>query len=242
MTNDKQATANKIRALLTKTVENGCTEAEAMAAMQKASALMAQHEINLTEVDIKAEGITRARFTFRNAHEKLTGTGVAMAIQDLSGTKVWRSRENDRDGLVYLGTPSDVTFADWLTKTIVEMVPREAARWTAREKQDGNVVNAKTLMHSFIIGATNRISQRIRAEIQARNAPAVQSPGRGLIVATKQSLIAAELKAMGLHLRSRTTHRTVSNSGAYRAGQAAGDRANYHRPLNGGAGTRQITG
>ena len=35
----------KVRALLAKTVENGCTEAEAMAALELARRLMAEHEI-----------------------------------------------------------------------------------------------------------------------------------------------------------------------------------------------------
>ena len=48
--------AAKIKALLGKTIENGATEAEAMAAAIKARELMDKYDIDLTTLDMKAEG------------------------------------------------------------------------------------------------------------------------------------------------------------------------------------------
>ena len=41
----------RIRALLAKTVDRGCTEAEALAAASKAKALMDEHQVSLTDLD-----------------------------------------------------------------------------------------------------------------------------------------------------------------------------------------------
>lgn len=41
----------KLRALLAKTVSNGCTEAEALAAAEKASAIMEEYDLSYTDVE-----------------------------------------------------------------------------------------------------------------------------------------------------------------------------------------------
>lgn len=48
-----QRIIDKIRAMLAKTVDNGCTEAEAMAALEMAQTMMDQYEV--TEDDLKLE-------------------------------------------------------------------------------------------------------------------------------------------------------------------------------------------
>ena len=54
--NDRNSLLDKIRALMSKTAENGCTEHEALAALDKARALMDAYEITDTELQLtKAE-------------------------------------------------------------------------------------------------------------------------------------------------------------------------------------------
>lgn len=50
MSNNRTNLLNKIRALLSKTVEAGCTEAEAMSALSMAQAMMDAYEV--TEEDL----------------------------------------------------------------------------------------------------------------------------------------------------------------------------------------------
>ena len=64
MTNEK--TLNKIRALLAKTIENGCTEAEAMAAIEIAQKLMTEHEISLEDLKLEDEKAIVARSDMRD--------------------------------------------------------------------------------------------------------------------------------------------------------------------------------
>src|SRR6516165_10226588 len=102
---------DKIRALLSKTTENGCTEEEYLAAFAKARALMDAYEI--TEADLqltKEEGvILRKETTNTNPHR--IRSHMSRAVAEFCGCRVWR----DRDGkLVFLGVASDVQFATWL--------------------------------------------------------------------------------------------------------------------------------
>ena len=51
---ERERIAARIRALRAKTVENGCTEAEAMAAAKKLAQLLADYNMTMDEADLRA--------------------------------------------------------------------------------------------------------------------------------------------------------------------------------------------
>lgn len=51
MTTNRDKLIHKIRALMAKTVENGCTEAEMMAAMSMAQAMMDAYDVSLDDIE-----------------------------------------------------------------------------------------------------------------------------------------------------------------------------------------------
>jgi hypothetical protein len=53
--------------LLAKTIENGCTEAEAMAAIEIAQKLMTEHEISLEDLKLEDEKAIVARSDMRTS-------------------------------------------------------------------------------------------------------------------------------------------------------------------------------
>jgi hypothetical protein len=55
MTVERESILNKIRALLSKTLDKGCTEAEAMAALGKAQALQDAYAITEAELNLTRE-------------------------------------------------------------------------------------------------------------------------------------------------------------------------------------------
>ena len=54
---DREVVARRVRALLEKTTSNGCTEAEALAAAEKARALMDAYRLTQSDLEIAAEPI-----------------------------------------------------------------------------------------------------------------------------------------------------------------------------------------
>jgi hypothetical protein len=56
---ERQEIAAKVRALLAKTVDQGCTEQEAIAAAAKAKELMDRYQVDLSEIELEEEGFVQ---------------------------------------------------------------------------------------------------------------------------------------------------------------------------------------
>lgn len=69
---DREKLRARVRALLAKTVENGCTEKEAVAAAAKAAELMREYTVSEDELDI-IEASTARESTRRTGRERLWG-------------------------------------------------------------------------------------------------------------------------------------------------------------------------
>ena len=123
--NDRTSLLDKIRALMSKTAENGCTEHEAFAALDKARALMDAYEITDAELQLtKAEtAILRSEPPgSRDPHN--IKRGMASAVARFCDCKVWRSNT----GLVFCGLQSDAQFATWLLDNLTQFVQAEMVR------------------------------------------------------------------------------------------------------------------
>ena len=59
MTSERQEIAAKVRALLAKTVDKGCTEQEAVAAASKAKELMDRYQVDLSEAELEEDGFAK---------------------------------------------------------------------------------------------------------------------------------------------------------------------------------------
>src|SRR6516225_810723 len=122
MTDSREKMLDKIRALLSKTTENGCTEEEYLAALAKARALMDTYEI--TEADLqltKEEGVVlRKEMTGTDPHH--IKWSMSRAVGEFCDCRAWR----DRDGkLVFLGLASDTQFATLLLDHLAGFVLTE---------------------------------------------------------------------------------------------------------------------
>lgn len=63
---NRERIAAIIRALLEKTVANGCTEDEAIAAAAKAAEMLAKHNLTVDEVELRANPFARERQSFED--------------------------------------------------------------------------------------------------------------------------------------------------------------------------------
>lgn len=52
----KEQIIEKIKALMEKTIENGCSEAEALAASEKVADLLVKYEIQMSEIEYRETG------------------------------------------------------------------------------------------------------------------------------------------------------------------------------------------
>lgn len=222
---NRKKIASRIRNLLAKTVDAGCSEEEAMTAAIKAKALMDKYQIKLSETELEEEGC------FQTTSEKHSNgydvpSRIAVAIQKFAEVKVWKN-----GGQVYFfGLKTDSEFASWLTNALTAFIWRNADQYADERKGQGDRWLQR---RSFADGAIRRINERLMAEVKSRK-PLNTSTGKSLVV-VKSSIINREFSKLGVNLTKSSRSKTKGgNGGAYSAGQAAGNRASFGKPVNSG--------
>lgn len=236
---NKQKLAERVRALLAKTQENGATEAEAMAAAEKARELMDKYQIDLGEVGMEAEGVIKA-FSDRTHYKTLQiKDRLAVMVAAYCDVKVWK---NDR--LTFFGLASDAEFATWLLDSLDAHIRRSAVEYmlTARIVATGAKMPRWEAEKAFVLGAISRINQRLNMLTDERKRAMRQQAGGGRsLVVVKSALVERAFADLNMRLRSGSrSNARVHDSGAFKAGVAAGDRASFGRPVNGGGGVAMI--
>jgi hypothetical protein len=237
--NDRTSLLDKLRALMSKTAENGCTEHEALAALDKARAMMDAYEVTDAELQLtKAETAVLRAEPPGTKDPHLIKRGLASAVARFCDCKAWRSRRTTGDSLTFCGLQSDVQFATWLLDNLTAFVQGELVSHLIGSRAAKS--ERRLIAASFAMGATDRISDRLTA-LCAQSASMAATNSLSLVV-TKTALIDATLAAHNINLRkSRSSSRHVDR-GAFASGSAAGDRASFGRPVSGSGATLRIGG
>jgi hypothetical protein len=228
MSNETQSSMHeKIKALLRKTVENGCTEAEAMAALAKARAMMDTYGITEAELrEAQAEGATIQRSSGARAkdpHE--IARGMVFSIGRFTSCKGFYS---PRDGEInFCGLRSDIDLARYLTNSLKTFVEGELL--AALLDYSGTGRNRKAFIASFVLGCTRRISERLD-ELAPK--PMVETGKARMVV--RDAAINDALNKAGIYLYRGRGGPKVTSSIGYHAGRKAGDGACFGRPVGGG--------
>ena len=116
---------NTIKALMQKTVDNGCTESEAMSAAEMVAKMLRKHNLNLSEVEVRGERCIQIDIDVtKRAHPVVM---CSTAIAKFTGTKVWRSPS--RGKLVFFGLPHDVEVASYMVDMIRNIMEQEYSKY-----------------------------------------------------------------------------------------------------------------
>lgn len=221
----------RIEALRAKTIENGCTESEAVAAAEKVAELLDRHNLSLSDVEIrKTECDRRTVETTRKTKAPLDYT--ISAIADFCDCKVWR--ETGQDGLrryVFFGLRHDADAATHLASMISAAIASEVVRYRlTREYQSVVRRDRATASSSFGIGMAMSVSRKLRAMKQARDQKTA-AVGRDLVV-VKADVINRELERLNLKFREapKSSRKYVSED-AFNAGTVAGERLPLNTPV-----------
>jgi hypothetical protein len=231
-TTDIDRVIQRIQALRARTVDRGCTEAEAMAAAAKVSDLLGRHDLTLDEVSVRrsdCEGVSVATGRRRRAPVDSCMTPVA-AFCDC---RVW-SEESD-DGVlryVFFGLKADVEAARFLHELVEAAFDTESATFRFgeiyRTLRGGD---RRMALNSFQIGLAGGISGKLAALKAARQSAGATSTGFDL-VAVKHSVLDEEIDRLGLHFTTRSARsRRFVHGEAYSAGRAAGALFEPHAAL-----------
>jgi len=224
---EKKKKIEVIKALLSKTVENGCTEEEMASALALAKKLMDQNDLDETDLQFGGEGVT-VETIVKTDFDKIR-IQLVMPVGRFCHCKGWVDRGNS-DTLTYAGLESETIFAHWMLDMLADFVLFSLGSWSDRQ---GRRV-PRLERSAFIVGCATRIAERLTA-LTPRPAP---GKGRDLIIVRDQ-LIDAHLDARGIKLRD--TFKLYSlDPKAYAAGEEAGDRAQFNRPIDEGRENRLL--
>src|SRR6202521_4403947 len=226
-TADLDRLVQRIRALRAKTVEQGCTEQEALAAAEKVAELLDRHGLSLSELDLR--------------RQSCEGIGVETdrkrrgPIDDCMGTiaaffdcRVWCETSEDATlRYIFFGLPADVQAAVYLHDLIALAFATETAAFQATEiYRSTHSSRRRSATNSFQVGLARGIIRKLDTLRQARDVVGGSTNGRAL-VPIKESIIDAEMDRLGLSLRRRSAARRMVQPAAFSAGQEAGERFEY---------------
>ena len=210
--------ADIIRGLLMKTVGNGATEAEAMAAAAKARELLDKHRLDMADVEadpVRTDDVARSR---RSA------ASIAMQLQTAVGLYcdciAWQSGGQPK----FTGRESDILFATWLLDALDSFCARRTLEYAASQPIGRN----RTLetMESFKLGLVSRLRERLREATAAR--PEAERR-------QAQQANAVALQRQGVNLtKPKAGRRKQIGRSAFDAGRTMGDAATFSRPVNAG--------
>jgi Protein of unknown function (DUF2786) len=211
----------RIQALRAKTIDNGCTEAEAVSAAAKVAELLDRYDLSLTDVEIREAPCERREYeTYRK--KRIPLDDCIGAVANFCDCRVWR--ENNQFGemrYVFFGLRSDIEVAHYLTELIDTAVRSELGRYKTSPEYRRFRHNERHMANaSFALGMVASIADKLTT-MKASRDEVNRGSGRALVV-LKAAIVDAEFGKLNLNLRTqRGTSRTVSTK-AYAAGGAAG--------------------
>ena len=207
------------------TIENGCTEAEAMTAAAKAAKLMEQYDLALGDIeDVQDTRVAQQSAPMQSEqnrrHMHAAGLWTATTIADFFDCRCWR----DQTEIMFFGSKDDVVLAHVMLNMIRVAMDRELKTFMDGPglEIDGHPA---TLKSSFLRGMGQRVSERFEILKQERTAMA-RSRGNELVV-VKGALVDAEFaKLFPNGLGAAPKQKPTGNEWAYTYGAHAADSLN----------------
>jgi hypothetical protein len=225
----------RIRALAAKTVDRGCSEAEAMAAAAKVGELLAVYGLTMSEVELREEVCLQRRLPVLGPVRQAM-RWIFPSLLRLCECRGWTDGRQD---FVLFGLEPDVQMAEYLMAVIARALETEEARYRAGEEYAARRQPAQAVLRSFRYGFADRVGKRLDAMAREREKTEARhqatSTGTALVL-VKQDIIQEKFRGLGVTLRTVYSTATVRDRGAYSRGAEAGGRVGLRRPVEGGAG------
>ena len=229
----------KIEALLSKTVDNGATEAEALAAAEKAASLMLQYEIEAGEIGIRkeAKNCKAVWVNYSKYGKTAIARGTAVGVAKLFDCRVW---ESVGTRVAFFGLEKDAEIAGYVFSCITNAILSEVETYkTSRSYHEDLALghHGKSLVTSFLAGIERRIYVRLVEMARQKDAERPATTGTSLVV-VKEQVVSEELNKLGINIgRAQKSKHTIRSDGAYAAGDSAGKRVSINKGVTSGTRT-----
>jgi len=233
MNGEREKIAARIRALRAKTVGNGCTEEEAIAAAEMLARLLEKYNMTLDEAELRSSPFER----HSERHEDHVGARlwkVAAAVSYLTGARYWGARPGEVPEVSFFGFAHEVQVACYMLEICTGAMRRQQRRLVGDALGFLTSRQRRTVL-PFLDGMADRLAERIRA------LKPEQPAGNGLIV-VHDALVAQAMKDAGLDLQDGRARGSRSLEPEYFMGRIAADRVAFDRGLAGTDVARGLLG
>lgn len=217
----------RIQGLRAKTVAQGCTEQEAMAAAEKVAELLDRYGLSLNELELQAQpcegvGIQTNRRRMAPIDECIP------SIAAFFDCRVWVERvQNAPLRYIFFGLRGDVMAAQYLYEMVERAFDTETDNFRGSDIYYEMAGDRRTATNSFQIGLSRGITGKLHTLRLARDDAIRSASGRDL-VPVKSAMVEEEMAKLGLSLSQKTTNRGKRViRDAYTAGKEAGDRFEF---------------
>ena len=215
---------NRLQGLRAKTIANGCTEEEALAAAAKVAELLDRHDLSLSDLEIRQELCEQSAIE-TNRKQRQPISACIPAIAEYCDCKVWLEKDAERRiRYVFFGLRPSVEMAHYVHDVIA------SAMQTAWEGYAGSqrfIRYANDERGSFLFGMAVSIADKLTTMKAERDEANRASSGRDLVV-IRHAIVESEFTKLDLNLRrARASGKKVA-AGAFEAGQAAGQSLALH--------------
>lgn len=215
----------RIRALRAKTVDQGCTEEEALAAADKVAELLDRYGLSLGETDLRGQN---CRGVGIGSTRRRPGAldDVLPEISRFCDCRSWQERADDGTiRSMLFGLPADVEAAQYLFERVSTAVETETAAFQKAPLYRGSPSERRRkATTSFQFGLVRGIGAKLAARKAERDAGAFAASGRDL-VPVKASVVEEELAKLGLSFTTRDGGRgRLVQLDAFEAGKIASGR------------------
>jgi hypothetical protein len=235
----------RIRALAAKTVDRGCSEAEALAAAAKVGELLDIYGLSMSEVTLREEACVERRL-----HAAGPGaTALRWLLPALLRFCECRGWTDGRQTLVLFGLEPDVQMAEYLLHVIDRALATEETRYRLGGDYQAATRRAapQSVLRSFRYGFADRVAKRLDALTDARHATqaarraaAMGQTASSALVLAKERKVEEGFRGLGVRLRTVRSTATVRDRGAYGQGAEAGGRVGLERPIAPGTPARPV--
>ena len=211
----------RIRGLRAKTIDQGCTEQEALAAADKVAELLDRYGFSLGEIDLRQQacqgfGIESTRKRSGPLDEGLPSIAHfcdCRAWHETSATGTIRS--------VIFGLPADVEAARYLYERVAMAFETETAAFQKSGIYEATAGGGRAKStRSFQLGLAGGIRTKLTMRKAERTETSIKASGRDL-VPVKASLVEEELAKLGLNLTYKSKRDRMVLADAYKAGEVA---------------------
>lgn len=237
----------RIRALAARTVERGCSEAEALAAAAKVGELLEVYGLSMSEVALREEACLQRRVTVAGP-QRLALRWMYPALLRFCEVRGWTDGQSD---FVLFGLEPDVQMAEYLLRVAEGALAFEEAQYRRSDGYLRSRATPQSRLRSFRYGFADRLGKRLEeltagreaaAEARRAAAPPARASASTALVLAKERKVEEGFRSLGVRLRTVYSTATVRDRGAYGRGQDAGGRVGLERPVGAGPGVGRLPG